>query len=86
MVSGNESSLRMCIDYLQLYKATKKNKYPLQRIDDLFYQLQGALYFSKIDLRSGYHQLKVTECDIPKTTFRTIYGNYEFFGHVVWFK
>lgn len=55
-----------------------KNKYPLLRIDDFFDQLQGASYFSKIDLRSGYHQLKVRECDIPKTTFRIRYGHFEF--------
>ncbi|KAH0678966.1 hypothetical protein KY284_020051 [Solanum tuberosum] len=71
-------SLRMCIDYRQLNKVTIKNKYPLPRIDDLFDQLQGASFFSKIDLISGYHQLKVRKCDIPKTTFRTRYGHSEF--------
>ncbi|GJU76562.1 putative reverse transcriptase domain-containing protein [Tanacetum coccineum] len=67
----------MCIDYRELNKLTVKNRYPLPRIDDLFDQLQGSNVYSKIDLRSGYHQLRVREEDIPKTTFRTRYGHYE---------
>ena len=73
-----DGSLRMCIDYRQLNKVTVKNRYPLPRIDDLFDQLQGASYFSKIDLRSGYHQLRVRECDIPNTAFHTQYGHFKF--------
>ncbi|GKA50209.1 putative reverse transcriptase domain-containing protein [Tanacetum coccineum] len=68
----------MCIDYRKLNKLTVKNRYPLPRIDDLFDQLQGSRVYSKIDLRSGYHQLRVREEDIPKTTFSTRYGHYEF--------
>ena len=78
-VRKKDGSLRMCIDYRQLNKVIIKNKYPLPRLDDIFYQLKGASCFSKIDLRSGYHQLKVRECDIPKTAFRKSYGHYEFF-------
>ncbi|GJU59629.1 putative reverse transcriptase domain-containing protein [Tanacetum coccineum] len=68
----------MCIDYHELNKLTVKNRYPLLRIEDLFDQLQGSSVYSKIDLRSGYHQLRVREEDIPKTVFRTRYGHYEF--------
>ena len=71
-------TLRMCIDYRQINKVTVKNKYPLSRIEDLFYQLKGASVFSKIDLRSGYYQLRVKEVDMSKTAFRTRYGHYEF--------
>ena len=68
----------MVVDYRGLNEVTIKNKYPLQMINDLFDQLQGAKVFSKIDLRSGYHQLKIREKDIPKTTFTTCYGLYEY--------
>ena len=77
-VKKKDGSLRMCIDYHQLNKVTIMNKYPLPRIDDLFDQLQGARYFSKINFRSGYHKLRVRGKDVPNTTFQTRYGYYEF--------
>ncbi|GJY77535.1 putative reverse transcriptase domain-containing protein [Tanacetum coccineum] len=77
-VKKKDGSFRMCIDYQELNKLTVKNYYPLLRIDDLFDQLQGLSVYSKIDLRSIYHQLRVREEDIPKTAFRTRYGHYEF--------
>ncbi|GJU47282.1 putative reverse transcriptase domain-containing protein [Tanacetum coccineum] len=77
-VKKKDGSFRMCIDYHELNKLTVKNRYPLPRIDDLFDLLQGSSIYSKIDLRSGYHQLRVREQDIPKTAFRTQYGHYEF--------
>ncbi|GJS73254.1 putative reverse transcriptase domain-containing protein [Tanacetum coccineum] len=77
-VKKKDGSFWMCIDYWELNKLTVKNRYPLPRIDDLFDQLQGSSVYSKIDLRSGYHQLRVREEDIPKTAFRTRYGHYEF--------
>ncbi|GKE71688.1 putative reverse transcriptase domain-containing protein [Tanacetum coccineum] len=73
-----DGSFLMCIDYRELNKLMVKNRYPLPRIDDLFDQLQGSSVYSKIDLRSGYHQLRVCEEDIPKMAFRTRYGYYEF--------
>ncbi|GJS53137.1 putative reverse transcriptase domain-containing protein [Tanacetum coccineum] len=77
-VKKKDGSFRMCIDYRELNKLTIKNRYPLPRIDDLFDQLQGSSVYSKIDLRSGYHQLRIREEDIPITAFRTRYGHYEF--------
>nr|GFB19944.1 putative reverse transcriptase domain-containing protein [Tanacetum cinerariifolium] len=77
-VKKKDGSFHMCIDYRELNKLTIKNRYPLPRIDDLFDQLQGSQYFSKIDLRSGYLQLRVREEDIPKTAFRMRYGHFEF--------
>ncbi|GKB53835.1 putative reverse transcriptase domain-containing protein, partial [Tanacetum coccineum] len=77
-VKKKDGSFRMCIDYRELNKQTVKNRYPLPRIDDLFDQLQGSSIYSKIDLRSGYHQLRVREQDIPKTAFQTRYRHYEF--------
>ncbi|KAA0065812.1 ty3-gypsy retrotransposon protein [Cucumis melo var. makuwa] len=77
-VKKKDGSMRLCIDYRELNKVTVKNRYPLPRIDDLFDQLQGATVFSMIDLRSGYHQLRIKDADVPKTTFRSRYGHYEF--------
>ena len=77
-VKKKDGSFRKCIDYRELNKLTIKNRYPLPRIDDLFDQLQGSSFYSKIDLRSGYHQLRIQEESIPKTAFRTRYGHYEF--------
>ncbi|GJT68091.1 putative reverse transcriptase domain-containing protein [Tanacetum coccineum] len=77
-IKKKDGSFRMCIDYKELNKLTVKNRYLLPRIDDLFDQLQGSQFFLKIDLRSGYHQLRVHEDDIPKTTFRTRYRQFEF--------
>ncbi|GJR35635.1 putative reverse transcriptase domain-containing protein [Tanacetum coccineum] len=77
-VKNKDGFFRMCINYRELNKLTVKNRYPLLRIDNLFDQLQGSSVYSKIDMRSGYHQLRVREKDIPKTAFRTRYGHYEF--------
>ncbi|KAH9751667.1 Endonuclease [Citrus sinensis] len=77
-VKKNDKTFRLCIDYRQLNKVTVRNKYLLPRIDDLLDQLQGVKVFSKIDLRSGYHQLRIKDVDVPKIAFRTRYGHYEF--------
>ena len=77
-IRKKDGSIRLCTDYGRLNQVTVKNKYPLSRIDDLLDQLKGASVFSKIDLRSGYWQLRVEEASISKTAFRTRYGHYEF--------
>ncbi|KAL4014464.1 hypothetical protein IC575_026666 [Cucumis melo] len=77
-VKKKDESMRLCVDYRELNKVTVKNHYPLPRIDHLFDQLQESTVFSKIDLRSGYHQLRIRDSDIPKTAFRSRYGHYEF--------
>jgi hypothetical protein len=77
-VEKKDETQRMCVDYRSLNEVTIKNKYPLPRIEDLFDQMKGARVFSKINLRLGYHQLKIRESDIPKTAFRTWYGLYEY--------
>jgi hypothetical protein len=77
-VKKKDGTLRLCMDFRQLNKVIAKNKYHFPRIDDLFDQLKNARIFSKIDLRSGYHQVRIKEEDINKTSFRTRYGHYEF--------
>jgi hypothetical protein len=77
-VDKRDGTIRLCVDYRKLSEVTMKNKYPLPKIEDLFDQLNGAKVFSKIDLRTGYHQLKVCESDIPKTAFTTRYGLFEY--------
>jgi Reverse transcriptase (RNA-dependent DNA polymerase) len=74
----NDGSLCLYVDYRELNKITVPNRYPLSRIDDMFGQLQGAHVFSKIDLRSGYHHMRIRLDDVPKIAFRTRYGHYEF--------
>ena len=78
LVKKKDGTMRLCVDYCQLNKVTIKNKYPLPRIDNLMDQLVVACVFSKIDLRLGYHQIRVKSEDIPKTAFRTCYGHYEY--------
>ena len=78
LFAKKDKTLRLCIDYRQLNKVTIKNRYPLPRIDNLFDQLREAQVYSMIDLRTGYHQLRVREANIPKTTFRKWYGHFEF--------
>ena len=78
LVKNKYGTLRLCIDYRKINKATIKNKYPLPRIDDLFYQLGGTSILSKIDLRFGYHKVWIKDEDIHKTTFRMRYGHYQF--------
>jgi hypothetical protein len=77
-VPKKDDTQRLCMDYRALNEVTIMNKYPLPRIDDLFDQLRGACMFTKIDLQSGYHQLKIRECDIPKTAFISRHGLYKF--------
>jgi hypothetical protein len=77
-VKKKDGTLRLCIDFQQLNKVTVKNKYPLPRIDDILDHLKDAKFFLKIDLRSGYYQVRIKDEDISKTAFRTRYGNYEF--------
>ena len=78
LVKKKDESSRLCVDYRQLNKMTIKNKYPLPRINVLMYQLHGSSIFSKIDLRSGYHQILVKADDLQKTAFRSRYGHYEY--------
>ena len=77
-VDKRDGTTRLCVDYRKLNDVTIKNKYPLPKIEDLFDQMNGARVFSKIDLRTGYHQLKIRETDIPKTAFTTRYGLFEY--------
>ena len=77
-VDKRDGTTRLCVDYRKLNDVTIKNKYPLPKIEDLFDQMNGARVFSKIDLRTGYHQLKIREKDIPKTVFTTRYGLFEY--------
>ena len=78
LANKKDGGKRLCVDYTELNKVTIKNKYPLPRIDDLFDQFHGAQVFSKLDLQSDYHQLKVKKEDVQKTAFRTHHDHYEF--------
>ena len=78
LVKKKDGTMRMCIDYRALNKKTIKNRYPIRRVDELINKLQGAMYFSKIDLRSGYHQIRMRKEDVPKMAFRCHYGHFEF--------
>ena len=78
LLKMKDGTLHLCIDYLQLQKMTIKNRYSLPRIDDMFDQIYGVTIFSKIDLRYGYHQVRIKDEDIFKTAFRTRYRHYEF--------
>ena len=77
-VKKKDGTTRMCTDYRVLNKITKKNVYPLPRIDELLDRLQGARFFTKVDLRQGYHQIRIQDADVEKTAFRTRYGHYEY--------
>jgi hypothetical protein len=78
LVLKENGTLQMCIDYRALNKKTIKNRYPIPRIDELMDELHGAVFFTKIDLCSGYHQISIREQDIEKTTFRCHFGHFEF--------
>ncbi|MCO5577703.1 hypothetical protein L7F22_031535 [Adiantum nelumboides] len=78
LVHKKDGSYRMCVDYRALNKLTVKNRFPVPRIEDLFDKLQGSTYFSRIDLKSDYHQIQIVPEDIHKTAFRTTFGLYEF--------
>jgi hypothetical protein len=78
VLKNKDGTMLMCIDYRALNKKTIKNRYPIPRIDELLDELHGAIYFTKINLHSGYHQIKMREKDVPKTTFICHYGHYEF--------